>query len=280
MKGWALALWFGLLCPSAAFGAPVAVLAAENVYGDIAKQLGGGDVSVSSVLSNPDQDPHLFEASPSVARQVAAARIVVLNGMGYDPWMERLLAAAPVAGRAVLVAGTQSGQNPHVWYDLPTVAALARNVTDALSSADPEHQAGYAARLQAFLASLKPIETRITALRSRLDGVPAAATEPVFGYGLAALGMVVRGERFALAVMRDTEPAPSDVAAFENDLRQHRVRVLIHNSQTAGPVAARMERIARAAGIPVVGVSETEPAGLTYQAWMLRTLDAIDHAVR
>lgn len=260
---------------------PVSLLAAENVYGDLAQQIGGADVSVDSVLTNPDQDPHLFEASPSVARKLAAARVVILNGLGYDPWMERLLAGAPIAGRVVLTAGVGQalGVNPHIWYDLDAMAALARSVAAALSDADPPHRTGYEARLQEFLTSLGPIKARTAALRLRLTHTPVAATEPVFGYALEALGMEVRNERFALAIMRDSEPAPSDVAAFENDLKQHRVRLLIHNSQTAGPVAARMERIARAAHIPVVGVTETKPAGLHYQAWMMQTLDAVAHAL-
>ena len=285
MRWWVLAVWMevtgGALGQIPRPGAPLVVLAAESVYGDLARQIGAGDVSVSSVLTNPDQDPHLFEASPSIARRLAGAHIVILNGLGYDPWMERLLAGAPMPGRVVLSAGAgrSLGDNPHIWYDLGAMEALARAMADAFSALDPAHREDYAARMQGFTASLQPIQTRIVALRTRLAHTPVTATEPVFGYGLLALGMDVRNERFALSIMRDTEPAASDVAAFETDLKQRRVRLLIHNSQTAGPVAARMERIARAAHIPVVGVTETEPAGVGYQAWMLRNLEAIDHAL-
>ncbi len=268
---------------SGARAQPVAVVAAESVYGDIAQQIGGPFVTVTSVLTNPGQDPHLFEASPSVARRVAQARLVVLNGIGYDPWMVRLLAAAPSAARhQILVSdgtGHSLGDNPHLWYDLPSVAALGRAIAAELGQIDPAHQAAFQQRLQAFETSLEPIQARLLQLRRRTATLPVAATEPVFGYILEALAMDVRDQRFALAVMNDTEPAASDVAAFEDDLKQRRVRVLIHNSQTAGAVASRMERLARAAHIPVLGVSETEPPGQSYQRWVSATLDALERAL-
>jgi zinc/manganese transport system substrate-binding protein len=267
----------------AASDAPVAIVAAENFYGDVARQIGGPAVKVTSILSNPNQDPHLFEASPAVARAVAAARIVVYSGIDYDPWMEKLLASAPQASREIIVVanliGRKSGDNPHIWYDPATMRAFAGRLSADLSTADPSRRAEYAARLARFAASLAPIEAKITALHARLDGVPATATEPVFGYMFARLGMVVRNEAFQLAVMNNTEPAAHDVAAFENDLKTHQVRLLIYNAQASDPIAARMEKIARAAGVPIVGAAETEPPGLNYQAWMMSELDAVDRAL-
>ncbi len=262
---------------------PVAIVAAENFYGDIAQQIGGADVAVKSILSNPDQDPHLFEVSPSVGRAVAAARIVVYNGIDYDPWMEKLLGAARGSGRTTIavagLTGHKTGDNPHVWYDQPTILAYAAALTEALAMTDPAHQAGYRQRLGEFQNSLGPIEAKIAAMKARLAGTPATATEPVFGYMFEALGMQVRNMPFQMAVMNGTEPSASDIAAFENDLRTHAVKLLIYNSQASDPTAERMEKLARASHVAVVGATETEPAGKKYQAWILGELDAIDRAL-
>lgn len=262
---------------------PVNIVAAENFYGDVATQIGGSAVHVSSILSNPDQDPHLFEASPSVARAVSAARIVVYNGIDYDPWMSKLLGAANATGREVIViadlSGHKAGDNPHIWYDIDTMTACAKAVTNALSTVDPLHRAGYEQRLARFVQSMAPIQAKILALRQRLAGTPVTATEPVFGYMLAALGMQVRNERFQLAVMNNTEPGAADVAAFERDLKTHAVDLLVYNAQASDPIAARMERLAKASHIPVVGASETEPPGTTYQQWMASELNAVDRAL-
>jgi zinc/manganese transport system substrate-binding protein len=273
---------------AAAAAPPLAVVAAENFYGDVAKQIGGPEVAVTSILSNPDEDPHLFEASPSVARALAAAQIAVYNGIDYDPWIEKLLRAVGGGGdgghdrTAIDVAalvGHKSGDNPHIWYDPATMPALAKALAAELGRRDPAHRARYQRRLAQFAQSLRPIDARIAALRQRLAGTPATATEPVFGYMLAALGMRVRNQRFQLAVMNNTDPSAGDVAAFEDDLRGHRVRLLVYNSQASDPLARRMVAIANAAHVPVIGATETEPPGLDYQAWMARELDAVAAAL-
>ncbi len=276
----ALLVW-PALAPAAG---PVTIVAAENFYGDVAQQIGGADVKVTSILSNPDEDPHLFEASPSVGRAISGARIAVYSGIDYDPWMEKLLAAAKSADRQVIVVadlgGHRSGDNPHIWYDVDTMLAFARTLTEKLDGINPASKAAYEQRLEEFQRSMQPISAKIAALRKRLAGTPVTATEPVFGYMLNALGMPVRNQSFQIAVMNNTEPSASDVAAFENDLKEHRVKLLIYNAQASDPVAERMMKLAKASGIAVVGASETEPPGEKYQAWMTRELDAVDQALR
>jgi zinc/manganese transport system substrate-binding protein len=262
---------------------PVAIVAAENFYGDIAEQIGGPDVTVTSILSNPDQDPHLFEVSPAVGRNVSAARIIIYNGIDYDPWMEKMLRATRSADRKTIAVadliGKKAGDNPHIWYDPATMLALAQTLAAALIADDPANKAGYEQRLARFEDSVKPIQAKISQLRQRLTGTPVTATEPVFGYMLDALGMEVRNRSFQIAVMNNTEPSASDIAAFENDLKTHRVRLLVYNSQATDPIAERMAKIARAAQIPVVGAAETEPAGMNYQSWMQSEIDAVDRAL-
>jgi zinc/manganese transport system substrate-binding protein len=280
-----LVLFIAAVC---VFGMPasaqsISVVAAENFYGDVAGQVAGPNASVSSIMSNPDQDPHLFEASPSVARQLSGAAIVVYSGADYDPWMAKLLSVSRAPNRTVIVVADlvhkKAGDNPHIWYDPPTMPTYARALAASLSQRDPAHKADYAERLQAFLASLQPLESKIADIRARFRGTPVTATEPVFGYMAAALGFSMHNERFQLAVMNDTEPRASDVAAMETDLRQHRVRVFFYNSQATDTAAQRLLKIAQESGIPVVGVTETEPAGKTFQQWMLDQLNAVEQAL-
>ena len=278
-----VALLGSMLCGAAAQAQPVPIVAAENFYGDVAKQIGGAHVAVTSILSNPDQDPHLFEASPSVARNLSAARIVIFSGVDYDPWVEKLLGAARSSNRETInvgaLVGKKAGDNPHIWYDPATMLALAKALADDLGKADPAHAAEYARNLATFQHSVEPITARIGALKARLAGTPVTATEPVFGYMFDALGMTVRNMPFQLAVMNNTEPSASDVAAFEADLRTHQVKLLVYNSQASDPVAVRMQKLARASHVPVIGATETEPPGKQYQAWMMAELDAVDHAL-
>lgn len=273
----------GLGPASARPGDPVAIVAALNMYGDVARQIGGEHVQVTSILGNPDQDPHLFEASPSAARALAHARIVVRNGADYDPWMEKLIAASPSKDRTVIVVaeliGRKAGDNPHLWYDPATMPAYAKALAADLIGADPANRQAYEHRLATFLASLQPIDARIAALRDRLAGVPVTATEPVFGSMFDALGMVVRNRAFQRAVMNGTEPSASEVAQFEADLNGHKVALLLYNKQATDAIARRMEQLAKQAHLPVVGVTETEPPGRTYQQWIIDVLDAVGRAV-
>jgi zinc/manganese transport system substrate-binding protein len=261
----------------------IKVVAAENFYGDIAQQIGDANIAVTSILNNPNQDPHLFEVSPSVGRDVSAARIVIYNGINYDPWMEKLLAAARSANRRVIVVaeliGKKTGDNPHIWYDPATMLALAKAFSHALIPEDPGHKTEYEHRLALFRASITPIQAKIDEVHRPCAGMQVTATEPVFGYMFDALGMQVSNQGFQLAVMNNTEPSASDVAAFENDLKTHQVKLLIYNSQASDPIAARMQKIARESGVPVVGAAETEPPGKDYQGWMMSELDAIDRAL-
>ena len=271
------------LAVSAAEAAAIKIVAAENFYGDVAQQIGGGEVVITSILNNPDQDPHLFEASPSVARAVSSARIVIYNGLDYDPWMVKLLAAAKSSKRENIVVGDltgrKTGENPHVWYDPRTMLALAGKLAATLEVEDPAHKSGYERRLAQFEQSIKPIETKLGELRTRSVGVAVTATEPIFGYVFDAMAVQVKNQSFQLAVMNGTEPSASDVAAFENDLKTRNVKLLVYNSQATDPMAARMRKIAIDSDVPVVGATETEPPGMKYQAWILSELNAVDRAL-
>jgi zinc/manganese transport system substrate-binding protein len=261
----------------------IGVVAAENFYGDVARQIGGDRVAVVSILNNRDQDPHLFETTPGIVRKVADARIVIFNGANYDPWMEKLLDAAPRSGRTVLnaasVVGRKAGDNPHLWYDPSTMPAVAKALAGALIKLDLEHAVHYEARLHAYLISLRPLEQKIAEIRAKYGGVSITATEPVFGYMANALKLTVRNERFQMAVMNGTEPAARDLAALEDDLKGHKVRVLLYNRQVSDNLTRRLIELARSANIAVVGITETEPAEVSYLDWMLSEVDALEKAL-
>jgi zinc/manganese transport system substrate-binding protein len=263
--------------------APLTVVAAETVYGDLARQLGGDAVSVISILNNPAQDPHLFEAGASAARAVAGTGLVVYNGAGYDPWMDKLLSATGGGDRTVIaaadVAHVAPGANPHLWYDPQVMSALAKAVAGDLSVRDPGNAQTYAGLLRDFDRSMAVLADKVAILKGKYAGMPVTATEPVFDYMARAIGLEVRNPAFQLAVMNDTEPSARDVAAFEDDLRQHKVKALLYNIQATGTVSQRMQHIAEGAHIPVVGVSEVEPPGMRYQDWMSAQLDALDKAL-
>jgi zinc/manganese transport system substrate-binding protein len=262
---------------------PLTIVAAENFYGDLAQQIGGASVHVTSILTNPNQDPHTFEANASTARAIADAGLVIYSGADYDPWVANLLSASRAPDRKIIVVADlvqrKSGDNPHLWYDPATMPALAKALAADFAGRDPAHKADYESRLREFLASLEPMNKKIAEIRQKYAGQPVSATEPVFGYMSDALGLDMRNQPFQIAVMNDTEPSASQIAAFEKDLKTRAVKVLFYNSQVTDDLTARLQKIAKESGVPIVGVSETEPPGMTYQAWMGGQLEATGKAL-
>ena len=262
---------------------PVKVVAAENFYGDIATQIGGDNLAVTSILSNPDDDPHMFEASPGTAKALSDAKVVIVNGVDYDPWMEKLLSAHKAPARKEIVVGAlvghKPGDNPHLWYDPAYMKAAAKALVADLSAIDPAHKADYEQGQARFLDSLKPLDDKIAAMRKSYAGQPVTASEPVFGYQAGLIGLKVHNEKYALAIMNNAEPTPSEVAGFENDLKGKKVKAMLYNAQASEPAGAKLMDLAKANGIPIVGVSETEPPNSTYQIWMMGQLDALDKAL-
>jgi zinc/manganese transport system substrate-binding protein len=278
-----LAAIAGCALGAPAFADPVKVVAAENFYGDMASQIGGANVAVTSILASPDDDPHLFEASPATARALADAKIVIVNGVDYDPWMEKLLGANKAPGRTeILVSalvGRKPGDNPHLWYDPAAMKAAAQTFVADLIAVDPTHKADYEQGGAKFVQSLKPLDDKIATMRKSYAGQPVTASEPVFGYQAKLIGLDVRNEKYALAIMNNAEPTPSQVAAFENDLKGKKVKAMLYNAQASEPAVAKLVQMAKDNSIPVVGVSETEPPNSTYQDWMIGQLNALDKAL-
>jgi zinc/manganese transport system substrate-binding protein len=270
---------------SPARGGRVDVVAAENFYGNIVSQIGGSHVSVTSILSDPNADPHLFEPGTRNGLAVAQAALVIQNGVGYDTFMDRLEQAAPSADRVVVtiadVLGVHgAGANPHLWYDVPRLGRIAAAIAEGLERADPAHRGAYRNGLRRFDARLAPLRRAVAAIRARYAGTPVAYTEPVPGYLLAAAGLpTLTPERFSRAIEDGSDPPPEAVAQMTALFSEHRVKVLLYNDQTVSPITTRIRSAARAAGIPVIGVSETMPPAESFQAWQLAQARALAGAL-
>jgi len=281
-------LLLGTACGSARAGggSRLDVVAAENVYGDIARQIGGDRVSVTSILSDPSADPHLFEPQTRNGLAVARATLVIQNGAGYDAFMQRLEDASPSSTRRVVTIADALGvhgkdANPHLWYDVPRLGAIAAAIEGGLERADPAHAASYRAGLRRFDASLAPLRREVARIRSSFAGAPVAYTEPVPGYLVAAAGLRnLAPDAFTRAIEDGSEPSPLAVYEMTKLASGKRIDLLLYNSQTVSPITQRIRDAAAKAGIPVLGVTETLPPGLTFQQWQLGQARQIEAALR
>ena len=283
----AVAAWL-LVGPAADAAGPVQIeaIGVENQYADVIAQIGGKAVHVQAILTNPGTDPHSFEASPKLTRQIAAARLVVENGLGYDAWGDRLMAASPRPERTVINVQKLLGlpddtANPHLWYDPKTMPIVARAIAESLARIDPAQARSFHANADKFVASLETWTAAIAAFKAKHDGTPIAVTEPVANYMLEAMGFAIRTPfNLQKSIMDGTDPAPQDITA-QNDLFDRRqVAVFAYNQQVTSSLTTTYLSRARKNGIPVVGVYETMPTpGYTYQSWMLAEVEALERAV-
>jgi zinc/manganese transport system substrate-binding protein len=263
----------------------IPVVAAENFWGNITSQLGGKYVSVTSLITNPNADPHLFETDAADAAKLAQAQVVIQNGANYDRWMGTLLGAdsghPTVITAASVLHITGSNPNPHLWYDIPKVPEVAAAITDALAKAQPAEASVFQANLRRFDASLVPLTNTLATIARNFTGAPVAYTERVPGYALAAAHLVVKTPvGFAQAVEDGVDPGPADTLAMEKLITGHKIKVLLYNVQTVTPVTTQIRALAEHNGVPIVGVSETMPTSdHSYQQWQQSQLTALLHAL-
>jgi zinc/manganese transport system substrate-binding protein len=265
---------------------PVEVVAAENFWGNIAAQIGGRDVKVTSLITNPNADPHLFETNAHDAALLAQAKIVIENGAGYDTWMGSLLSAdggqPDIVNAASVLHVGGSDPNPHLWYDLPRVPSVAAAIATTLTKVAPADAATFRKNLATFDASLKPLETTLATIKKDFHNVSVAYTERVPGYLLADAELDVKTPPgFARSIEDGTDPGAADTVAMRQLLTNHDINVLLYNVQTVTPVTSQMRTLAEQHRIPVVGVSETMPANAaTYQQWQESQMVNLLHALR
>jgi len=262
----------------------VNVVAAENFYGDIVKQLGGSHVSVTSLLSDPNVDPHEYESGVQTAILVSKAQLVIKNGAGYDSWMDRLLAASPNSNRMVLtaydIAPVKLQDNEHVWYSIVNVQAIAQAINGDLKKLDAADAATFDSNLQAFTQSIQQIQQKIDGIKGKYAGTPVGLTETIYLYQSGPLDLnVLTPFEFQKAIAEGNDPPANAVLTAENQIIKHQIKVLIYNKQTVTPTTTKLLNDARTANIPIVPVTETMPPGKTYQTWMLEQLNSLEQAL-
>jgi zinc/manganese transport system substrate-binding protein len=266
------------------------IVASTNVYGDIAKRIGGDRVSVTSIISDPSQDPHSYEADAQVQLALSKADLVIQNGGGYDDFVDTLLKGAKNPKVTLLDATTISGYdqkpatgefNEHLWYDFPTVKKVAAKIESSLAKLDPTDASTFAARSATFTGAVGMLESTEASLKTSIAGDGVAITEPVPLYMLDAMGLVNKTpEKFSAAIQEGTDVSPVVLAETLALFSDHAVKLLAYNEQTSGPQTEQVLAAAKKAGVAVVGARETLPTGKDYIEWMTGTLAAMTAALK
>ncbi len=264
----------------------IVAVGAENEYTSVLQQVGGRYVQASAIMSNPNTDPHTFEASASVAREISSAQLVVQNGVGYDTFMDSIEKAVPDSGRKLINVQKLRGlpdstPNPHLWYDPATMPAVANAIAADLAAIQPAHAAYFKANTRKFVSSLGPWIQALGSFKEKYPNTPVAVTEPVADHLLQAAGADIKTPfEFQADIMNGTDPSAQDVALERSLFTGHKVKVFLYNRQVTDTLTESFISLAQANGIPVVGVYETMPTpGYTYQSWMLAETKALQQAV-
>ena len=272
---------------STATSGVVQVVAAENFWGSIAAQVGGSHVKVVSIITDPNADPHSYEPTSQDARTVADAQYVIYNGVGYDAWMDKLLAANLSASRQELNVGDffgkVDGDNPHMWYNPTYVETIVNKIRDDLISIDPTDTAAFDQSAQAYLTTgLSQYNALIAGIKAKYSGTPVGATESIFAYMSPALGLnLITPPSYMSAVSEGTDISAADEATFEQQIAQKQIKVLVYNSQNAPPNVQALIDQAKAQGIPIASITETlVPATATFQDWQCAELQGIENALQ
>jgi zinc/manganese transport system substrate-binding protein len=269
--------------PSSSGSAVLTVVAAENFWGSIAAQLGGSHVAVTSIITNPDTDPHTYEPTTGDARTVASAKYVVVNGIGYDPWAPKLLAAQPNAGRKVLtvgdLVGVKEGGNPHRWYSPTDVMKVIDQITSDYKSLDPTDAAFFDTQHTTYTTTgLAGYTSLIAGIKAKYAGTPVGASESIFAPMSDALGLnLLTPSTFLTAISEGTEPTAADKATIDAQIKGHQIKVYVYNSQNSTPDVAAQVKEAKDAGIPTTTITETlEPPTSTFQDWQSAQLQSLE----
>lgn len=258
-----------------------AVVASTDVYGAVAQAVAGGDATVTSLFANPTGDPHEFEPSAQDTLKVKKAAVLVYNGGHYDAYIEQAAEGAAAAKVDAVSLQDPKSENEHVFYDLPTMQKVATAVAKALAEKDAAHREGYESRAAAFSTKLDTVIGQARAIGRANPGGKIAATEPVAGYLLALAGLTdAAPARYTAAIESGTDPAPADIAAANALVSGKQVRAVVLNAQTESPVTAALAKTAETAGVPVVRVTESLPAGVDdYIAWQASNVKALSDAL-
>ena len=269
-----------------ATGDGVRVVAAENFWGSIARQVGGTHVTVQSIIVNPAQDPHSYEPSSADARTMAEAQLAIVNGIGYDPWAPKLMAANPVDGRRVVTVGARfglhEGDNPHRWYDPQEVEAVAGAIAKTLTKLDPNQGRYFAAGLRTFeTQGLGQYHALIAQIRRRYAGVAVGASESIFALQAPALGLnLITPTGLMKAVSEGTDITARDASRAESQITAGKIKVWIYNTQNQTPEVQHLSSLARSHHVPILTITETlTPATASFEQWQTEQLERLASAL-
>jgi len=280
-----LAVSLAFLSAAGSTTAPkVRIVAAENFYGNIAEQIGGDQVAVTSILSDPNVDPHEYESNVDDAKAIAEADLIIENSGGYDDWMDKLLSASPSAKRVLLkgfdIAVKKLPDNEHIWYEVDNAQTVAHALANNLAKIDPAGAPAFKKNLQAFDKSLVAIRQKIAELKKKYNGTPVGLTETIFLYQSGPMGLkMLTPFEFQKSIAEGNDPPAEAATEAESQVKGKKIKVLIYNEQTVTPITSKLQDEAKAAGIPILPVTETMPSAVNYQNWMLSQLTALDQAL-
>jgi zinc/manganese transport system substrate-binding protein len=264
----------------------IQVVAAENFWGSIASQLGGKRVHVTSVITSPATDPHAYEPTAADARTIAGAQMVIVNGVGYDPWAQKLIDANPVHGRVVLnvgdLVGVKLGGNPHRWYSPADVQRVIAAIVRDYRKLDSKDARSFEQQQATFeTRGLAQYKRLIATIKRRYHGVPVGASESIFALLSPALGLkLLTPPSFLRAISEGAEPTAADKSTVDSQIAHRQIEVWVFNSQNSTPDVQRLTDAARKKGIPVTTITETlTPASATFQQWQSQQLQALEAAL-
>jgi len=267
-------------------GGGVRIVAAENFWGSIASQLAGDRGSVKSIIVDPAEDPHSYEPTAAEARTLATAQLAIVNGVDYDPWVGKLLAANPTNGRIVIdvgdLFGLRTGDNPHRWYDPHDVDTVANTITADLKQLDPKHAGYYGARRASFENNkLADYHRLIENIRSRYAGTPVGASESIFALLAPSLGLrLLTPATFMKAISEGTEVTAGDTLTTQRQITSHQIKVWVYNSQNLTPQIQSLNALATRNRIPIATVTETlSPQTATFEQWQVIQLRRLEQAL-
>jgi zinc/manganese transport system substrate-binding protein len=279
-------------CSSASSSSPlgdanvISVVAAENFWGSIAAQLGGTKVVVTNIINSPDADPHDYEPTTADARRIASANLVVVNGIGYDPWASKIVDSNHTPGQLELtvgdVVGVKAGGNPHRWYNPDDVAKVVDELTTDYEKLDPSGTTYFEQQKSAFeTTATAAYQAVIADIKAKYAGTPVGASESIFAMIAPALGLdLLTPPDFLKAISEGNDPTAADKATIDAQIKDRRIKVYVYNSQNATPDIQTQVKEAEAVGIPVTTITETmTPATASWEQWQTRQLDALRDAL-
>lgn len=247
------------------------VVASVDFYGEVAQQVLGKHGTVTSVINDPNIDPHDYEPTTQIGKTVAKADVLIANGAGYDAWMTKLAKAQPDTPMvtAAKVVGVKNGENEHIWYKPQAMKLMANALAKQFGQRDPQHKAAYLRNAKRYIASLKPIDQAVAQLKTLSRGQSAIVSEPVFNNALTAIGVPVADQHFAQAIEEGSDPTPADIRKNSKLLKQHQVAFVVINKQVQSKIVSNLVQQANANDVPILKVTETMPSKQTYLQWQL-----------